>query len=192
MSQMRQAAYVESWDMLEFPSIDARSSSVAIPLFHQTVALVRGIAAEGTPDAGEEVWLVTGGHPLVAKSMAECGGGDQDRMSDIKRWIASARKEAQEGKSAERGWRRGREKELTAHPLLAAALTLSPETLYDRAKLSDPQRSAMRVFCQTDDEGDFKGYSQIGKELGISKESARDRIEGALKLILAIEHTDVD
>lgn len=182
MQQRQQPAYVEAWDALEFPGLDVHTSSVDVPLFHQRVALVRGIAEPGTPDAGEEVWIVVKGQPLVAKAFVECAQGDNDHVSDLKRWIAAAR----QVESAQKDWQRGREQELASRPDIAAALDKSPEQLYDRAGLTDAQRVAMRLFCQVNEAGEYKGYGQIAAELRIGKDSARDRVEAAIDKILAI------
>jgi hypothetical protein len=176
-----QPAYVEAWDLDNFPDLDPREVANKPAFLREPVDLEPGLVL----DRGEMVegWIVTRGFERVAHALWESTENPLLLYSSVEGWISEGKATARQ---KQRDWRQGREKEIAAHPDIAAALEESPEKLYDRADLTIGQRSAMRLFCQTDNEGRFKGYALIAKALGIEKDSARDRVEAAIDKILAI------
>lgn len=188
MQQLREPAYVESWDSHDFPDLEEHAVANEPAFLRETVDLEEGMV----PDHGEMVegWIVTRGFLRVAHAMWESTDNPALIESRVEEWISEAKAKQRQKQG---NWRRGREKEIAAHPHIAAALEADDqaETLYDRADLTIHQRSAMRLFCQTDSEGRFKGYGKVAAALNIEKEAARKRIEAAIDKILAIG-TDVD
>lgn len=170
-----QPAYVEAWDALEFPTVDPRTSSVEIPLFHQRVALVRG-----EDERGEETWLVRRGHPLVAKRMAEFAGGDDD-THDVQEWINKA---AAAAKRDERDWRRKWSDELNANPAVAFELERGAAALFVRAGLTAFEVRAIELHVEG------KNLSEMGRALGITRQSATERLERAFRRILDLDRED--
>lgn len=170
-------AYVQAWDALEFPTLDPRTSSVEIPLFHQRVSLVRE-----DDESGEECWKVVKGHPLVAKRMAEWAGGDDD-THDVQGWINDARAAA---KRDERDWKRRWADKLNANPAIAAALERGAAGLFERAGLTAFEVRAIELHV------DGKNLSEMGRALGITRQSATERLERAFERILSLDQHESD
>lgn len=160
-------AYVQSWDLSEFPTIDVHTSSVDVPLLHQTVGLTWGeFLDDGQPVVG---WIVTSGFQRVAAAKVDSASNPQAIEIEVARWIS----EQQERDSDAADWHLRWRTALQAHPAVEAALSRGPAELYRRAGLTQPQELAMRQL--------FLGHSntEAARELGISESSYRERIERA-------------
>ena len=163
---------MEAWDELEFPTLDPHTSSVEIPLFHQRVALVLD-----EESGGDATWRVTKGHPLVAKRMTDFAGGDDD-THDVQEWINRARAAA---KRDENDWRKKWADELRANPAVAVELERGASALFIRAGLTAFEIRAVELHL------DGKNRSEMGRALGITRQSATERLERAFERILGLD-----
>jgi DNA-binding CsgD family transcriptional regulator len=178
MAQL-QPAYVESWDSLEFPHVDARKTEEGQlePAFlRERVELERGEFL----DRGQLVdgWVVTRGFLRVSHAMV--GSADNPRAIEVEiaRWISENRA----ADDRDQDWRRRWENRLNERPGLVDALNHEDkaEHLFETAGLTFPQRLAMRQWL------DGRPNRQAAQALSIAESTYREHCEKALDKIKAL------
>ena len=148
-------AYVESWDKREFP------------LFRERVVAT----GEGE---------VVRGHLTVAWAIVEswCADSPALFLTLLEGWMEKARAAAENDESA----RKGQERTLADHPLLAAELERNPYSIFRRADLTERE---VRVFELRFDRQ--KSLIEIGQLFSLSREGVRQIIDKAIDKILALD-----
>jgi hypothetical protein len=174
MQTARPPAYVEHWDsVLDFPGIDARSSSLDAPMLHQPVVLKR-IAEPKAPEFFE--FEVLAGFHRVAAALVESEIAHNKWLvdQDVAGWIA----EEEAAERSDRDWHRRWADHLAENTAIRAALAKGgPNELFAQAGLTYRETLAMRLKLTG------KTRSEIGVALNITSSAVGDRLEEAFARI---------
>lgn len=160
---IRQPAYVEAFDADRFPGL-----SLAWRKFRLTRLMAHvEVDAEGR---------VIKGQLRVAHAMA--ASAINPRLFET--WAEQAHAADDEDRKFSRDWY----ERLNANPHLLAALERGPAEVFERAGLSDFQIRAIELHMEG------RSPSEIGYAFGITRQSAKERIDRALARILALDDAD--